>query len=372
MAFLKVTPNEWLKARDFFAGLTKKQIGKDPKLNKKNQNGTQHSFLKIDNKILALANRKKEGILGKGAYGLAKIAQTQDGTPYTIKIEKGTLRKPDNPELIAMKQADYYHGEVTRESKNKRYTLQPYIDGTELTKLVKEKLSYTQKLIVAIKCCQAIQNDFHAKRVIHGDIKSRNFVGKIQNQNIQMKAIDLGFALVLPENTDKIIYRSRGTEGYIAPEIHAKKEFSFSSDVYALGKFMRKSLRLPGILSKQMILDNSIKRCSLDQAITTLIHKLKSRDDLQEPTMQLIQTWENEQKSHPKPKCTNIDNKIKSNIQSTKGQLTSTHHNNNSNLIAKTLVGSYLTILIVGCALLPLSQGLVLGLAGCLVGLGVN
>ncbi|MCS5710650.1 protein kinase domain-containing protein [Candidatus Berkiella aquae] len=372
MPFLKVTANEWKKAREFFARLTQKQINKDPKLSRKSQNGTEHSFVKINDRIVALAN-KKEGILGKGGYGLAKIAQTQDGQPYTIKIEKGTLRKANNTELMAMKQADYYHGEAARGSKNKRYTLLPYIEGTELKKLVNNKLSYTQKLIIAIKCCQAIQHDFHAKRVIHGDIKGRNFVGSIENQNIQMKAIDLGYSLVLPENTNNITYRARGTKGYTAPEILSKREYSFASDVYALGMTMRKSLRLPAILSKPMIHTQSSKRCSLEKAIATLIHKLKSRGDLQKPAIQLITTWENEQNSRQgKLKSAHVNKGKRSNAQHETAQRPSINQNTNRKFPVKLLMGSCFAILIAGCALLPLSQGLILGFTGCLLGLVVN
>lgn len=272
---------------------------------KKNHTGLEHSFIKIENQIVALANSKKEGILGTGNFGLAKLGEIREGTNYAIKIEGENSRDPNNRELKAMRALDFYHGEgvrhfkqykqfLKRQVKHKRYTLLTYVEGKELAQIIKnDGLNYTQKLITSIQCCLAVKV-FHDKHVLHLDIKPENFVANVADQDIKVKLIDFGFSRVLPDNQNSVILNLIfGTSPYIAPEIMRENEYSIAADIYALGMTLQK-LKLPRNLYANMINQNKNNRGTIDETIQRLIEALKSQPNLEESALQLIQQCDEE------------------------------------------------------------------------------
>ena len=82
-------------------------------------------------------------------------------------------------------------------------------------------------------CCAISALDYvHQKKVIHRDIKPENFVF---DENGYLYLTDFGIAKYYkPENKKD----TSGTPGYMAPEILARKNYSYSVDFYALGIIM--------------------------------------------------------------------------------------------------------------------------------------
>ncbi|MBS0290365.1 MAG: protein kinase family protein [Proteobacteria bacterium] len=275
---LEFEGDEWAPANNHFK--TNPNVNRFKKKNK----DKGHSFVKIQNKLIALANKKVEGILGQGSFGVVKLGQDKDGNKYAVKVEGKKDIDEQSHEYRAMKLLNFYHGTMKRNlgapkkylketTDVKTYTLLELQEGVEFSKVL-VGLNNTQKLICAIACCQAIKQ-LHLKRIIHCDIKPENFVAKVENNDITIKAVDFGFSLILPNNQNYIIDGWAGTPGYIAPEIDSENKFSFSSDIYALGIMFKKDLGLPAYLYSNLIHQNpSARCCSLDDVIHALTIEL--------------------------------------------------------------------------------------------------
>lgn len=85
--------------------------------------------------------------------------------------------------------------------------------------------------------------ELHSKNLIHRDIKSHNI---FLMENMQVKLGDFGLAAVL-DNTKTIVDEVLGTPWYLSPETCKGGEFTFKSDIWALGVVLYRmcSLRWP-------------------------------------------------------------------------------------------------------------------------------
>lgn len=237
-----------------------------------------HSFIRLNNnEIIGLANKKIDGILGEGNFGVVVKGQKRDRSVLAIKIEAGKKRSPKNKQVQLMKRIGFHLGETDRTlpkkkifkgklTKSKRYTAYAYLKGKELAKQIKA-LNQEQKYIVAMKCCEALM-ELHQKRIIHVDVKPENFIADIQGNNIVVKPCDFDFSLMLPEGQDCLeLNYWCGTTAYMAPEIGKHLEistYSFAADIYSLGMMFKKDLKLPKEIYQQMIQHDRTQRCSLE------------------------------------------------------------------------------------------------------------
>ncbi|MBS0290364.1 MAG: protein kinase family protein [Proteobacteria bacterium] len=292
---LQFNDDEWTPAKKYF------EANPDAKRLKK-QNKNLHSFIKVKDKLIALANKNVEGILGTGGYGVVRLGQDKDGNKYAVKVEGAKKVNEELNEYKIMTLLNYYHGTMQRmlpvpkEHLNKltnvkTYTLMELQEGIGLNKI--KSLNYNQKLICAIACCKAVKT-LHSKKIIHADIKSDNFVARIEKNNIKIKAIDFGISMILPKGKNFIIDHYKGTKDFMAPEVRADHKFSFSSDIYALGVMFEKQLglyrrsRLVGLIVN-MTHPEASQRWSLDQAINTLLDELKEQPDLDEDAKRVLE-----------------------------------------------------------------------------------
>ncbi|MBN9288413.1 MAG: hypothetical protein BGO43_14215 [Gammaproteobacteria bacterium 39-13] len=261
-------------------------------------------------KAYAIANKKynrDDSKLGEGAYGKVKLAQDVDGHNFAVKIEARGKRGEDDAELRIMKAIGYTKGETVRQleqekefkgkkTKQKLYTMMELREGKELFNELytnaltpgqlyvpgsperKDELSSAQKLIIAIRCCQAIQ-DLHYRGVVHGDVKPANFMANIQGDHIVLGAIDFGFSFQLKEGEKSIKHKGipQGThKDYMPPEVienNARGEeaiFSPASDVYSLGKMLQEDFGLPKEFCEAMLKSNPDERLPLPEVIRRL------------------------------------------------------------------------------------------------------
>lgn len=283
---LTITDEEWNRADSYYSPNLIINF-KNNKLKKDKNADEEHSFIQIEGNVIALANKRIEGRLGKGGTANVKLGQDRAGNNFAVKIEEGKLRNKNNEELQIMKKLNYYFGQTQRNYtkpvlfknkmiRSKLYTVMQLKEGDELFDQVNQ-LTYTQKLIVAIKSCQAIQI-LHENNIIHGDMKSQNLMAKIAGNDIHIQIIDFGFSVIKPpKKSYKKLNVTRGTEGYIAPEIKAEKKYSFQSDIFALGKMFKRALNLPEDLYSNMIKEDPMDRCSLEDAIILLKTELNQQ-----------------------------------------------------------------------------------------------
>lgn len=92
------------------------------------------------------------------------------------------------------------------------------------------RLSTEQRYLLSINCLHALREQLHTQDVIHGDIKPDNMI--VDLNTLQVTFIDLGLGDFIsnPEDT-----ASRGTDGYIAPEIYRGNPPTIYSDIFAMG-----------------------------------------------------------------------------------------------------------------------------------------
>lgn len=301
MSYLNISEQEWLKAEDYFRdprNANKKLCRqRDPFYEK--QNTSIHSFIKVDNEIYALAANEYIGI---GTFGNVKVGQNRRGENVAIKIEGlDELRNEEDMAIKAMRRIGYFLGQFLRplgktitfrediSSQHKLYSVYKLREGEELyDALVENNYSYTQKLIIAIKCCLSIQK-LHNKGVIHADIKPENFKAQIEGNKVKIASLDYDFAVILPKGAK--CYKGEtycGTQGYIAPEIMKDFQYSFASDIYALGMLFKDDLRLPSTMYHAMIAKDRRSRPSMMSVLKTLLEALNHQDDLDEDAYEVI------------------------------------------------------------------------------------
>lgn len=305
---INVTQDEWKQAIAFFKTI-KGTWRKNAKIKMSRKiSKMRHSFIRFDNEIVALANKSQEGILGNGSYGTVVVGQCQSGDNCAVKIEEGTKRESTDIRVQVMKKLHYLLAESSRtlpkrkkakkDSQNsKRYTALVLRKGKNLAK-ISPLLNYQQKLIVAIKACEALL-DIHSQQIIHADIKPENMVVDVNGNNIHLEMVDFDFSMIVPENQDCVISRWKGSEDYMAPEIAAQKEqailtrepqtpYTFSSDIYALGRMFKINLKLAKHLYRDMLEQKPQDRCSLQKIMLRLVDTLAKSEELDVDSLQLI------------------------------------------------------------------------------------
>ncbi len=274
------------EAAETFFNAEKKARAAPTKMEKTDPN--LHSFIQLDNNdIIRLANKKTEGILGEGNFGVVVKGIKRDRSECAIKIEAGMKRSPQDEKVKLMKRIGYHLGETHRKlirkkkfkgklTQYKRYTAYTLLRGSELKKQL-QNLTQEQKTIVAIKCCEALMA-LHKKRIIHCDVKPENFIANIEGNSISAKTCDYDFLMMLPPNTDHLeLDYWCGTPEYMPPEIsktHQKSIFSFASDIYSLGIMFKKDLELPKNIYTPMLHADRLKRCSLEETHLKLMTTL--------------------------------------------------------------------------------------------------
>ncbi len=265
---IRVTDDEWAQVAQLFS-----QNSEKAKLDKKEYN-LSHSFIRIGAGFYALQNKD---YLGEGNYGKVKLIMNQAGQQFAVKIEGAGLAADNQAEKEIMQLVGLYIGEMQRQygkefkgrlSAHKLYTLMKLLKGHELhdhlyfgQRLVKKEVDEGSRLLIAIKAAEAIQF-LHDNRIVHCDIKPENFMMNVDGDQITISSFDFGFSVKLPVGEDSIMDKPKGSDFYLAPEIEDAKysdneqdlgEFSFASDVFALGKMFEHDLELSSLVPDSLL-----------------------------------------------------------------------------------------------------------------------
>jgi len=297
-----ITPEQWTQAESF---LQDKPNG--TKIDRKG--GGDISFVKIENQIFAMTNKKFFDPLGEGTFGTVKMIENKEGARFAVKIEgRGARGEQDAEKRIgeitgfligeasrALDKPKDFKGKVTNQ---KLYTVMQLQPGKDIAKHIYGdhqnkplQLNDTQKLLIALKCCQSVQT-LHDKRTIHADIKPANFVTDINGNQITLGAVDFGFSMIKQADQEVIVAPWKGSHPYMAPELGNDKRhkacFSNASDVFALGKMFENDLNLSPHVFQDMLTNDPTQRASINSVITKLISELENRSDLDSAAQQII------------------------------------------------------------------------------------
>lgn len=114
-------------------------------------------------------------------------------------------------------------------------TVNNWIDGSELEP---ENIARVKALL---DVCSALRF-LHDKRILHRDIKPEN-VGLVKEMDVfKAKIFDFGLARCLekyiPNDDGCYSLGYAGTKRYMAPEVHLRKPYNLTSDVYSFGILM--------------------------------------------------------------------------------------------------------------------------------------
>ena len=179
--------------------------------------------------------------LGKGAYGLVKLAtHKRTNEKFAVKIyEKSRLTDPSkranvNREISILKRISHpsiiSFGKMIENSESV-FLFTEFVAGTSLfthlTRHAGKKISENvckglfKQILEAVDYC-------HALKIAHRDIKLEN----ILIHNSVIKVIDFGFATINQPKCRTFC----GTPSYMAPELVKREEYSpFAVDIWALG-----------------------------------------------------------------------------------------------------------------------------------------
>lgn len=255
---LNISEQEWKRAKAYF-----KANPASVKLARRKGVAEEQSFIKVDGQIYCLASSQcyEKAILGEGKFSRVKLAQ-QYGTDkiVAVKIEGIAAKDASDDAYMISEVLGFAHGQAERRldeprlykdviTNKKFYTITEYITGDELSNVLYEDPSNTiepeQFLILLIKTSVVLLG-LHRLGVIHGDIKEQNFMADIQGYHILVAAIDFGFSKIIEEDkTSLILDRIQGTPEYMAPEIVNHGQYSFASDIFALGKMYQYIYNFP-------------------------------------------------------------------------------------------------------------------------------
>lgn len=102
----------------------------------------------------------------------------------------------------------------------------------------------------------------HAQRILHRDIKSHNI---FMNKEHEIRIGDFGVAKQLHDQVD-FAATLVGTPFYVSPEICAKREYDFKSDMWGLGCILYEMCerKVPFKSSKNNVLFRKIRKGSVE------------------------------------------------------------------------------------------------------------
>ncbi|MBD3180507.1 MAG: protein kinase, partial [Candidatus Latescibacteria bacterium] len=184
------------------------------------------------------ARYQKKKLLGSGAAGEVYLvndnlekkntalkipSNVDEKASETFFNEFRTLSSLDHPGLVKV-----FDFGVLKE--NIPYFTMEMVDGEDIKTFLSNNinLSYIPELLE--KVISALRY-LHKNETLHGDIKPQNIMIIKEGEEIEVKLLDFG----LSASAGKVREGISGTPRFLPPEIICDKEYSESSDLYALG-----------------------------------------------------------------------------------------------------------------------------------------
>eukprot|EP00929_Paragymnodinium_shiwhaense_P119865 TRINITY_DN91777_c0_g1_i1.p1 TRINITY_DN91777_c0_g1~~TRINITY_DN91777_c0_g1_i1.p1 ORF type:complete len:383 (+),score=70.98 TRINITY_DN91777_c0_g1_i1:189-1337(+) len=240
--------------------------------------------------------------IGQGSYGKATLVQDAEGKLYVMKtIDMSAMDKKQRRDAINEVRVLSFlkHPYIVsyRESFSENSTLaivMDYADGGDLYQRIsstrKSQQSLSERTIMRWFTEAALALKYmHDKHVLHRDLKSQNL---FLTSSDRLRVGDFGISKVL-ENTAAFARTAIGTPYYLSPEICQEKQYSFPSDMWALGCVLYEmaALKVPFDAQNLQALVQKIVRGPMPPVPPTYTGELKQlcwdllcRDQAQRPS----------------------------------------------------------------------------------------
>ena len=153
---------------------------------------------------------------------MSKLRIIQKKSVHSIIAENTFLRKIHHPLTICM--------ESSFQDRDNLFLVMENMKGGDLRFHIIKHRKFPEKVLKFWIACITLSLEYiHNENIIHWDIKPENLIFDSQGY---LHITDFGIAKVWkPENKKD----TSGTPGYMAPEIMARRNHSFSVDFYAMG-----------------------------------------------------------------------------------------------------------------------------------------
>lgn len=224
-------------------------------------------------------------IAGEGGFGTVCIGRSLT-TGEFIAVKLITNADNEDEEERSILETLKEHRGAFRTEDNTLVIMSKFHMGTDLLDHLKHDLSLENRLELAIKACESIQN-MHENGLIHLDVKPENFIANITDNDVKVTRIDFGTSLKISDETPEILERhdcglnAKGTKGKWAPEVagthcydnramHPNRIYSKAADVYSLGVMLKEDLNLDLAVIKDMLIEKHEDRVSLVEVIKQL------------------------------------------------------------------------------------------------------
>ncbi len=206
-----------------------------------------------DGKIIILFTKHKtakDRIVGKGSDNVIKYAYNlNDRTTQVVGVHKPRnpettpdkllhpitlMRKLGESNVPKVEGCVIDQNSVKSPTGLKRYTVMQWYNEGSLDRL-NNQMSFQMKHSVSLQMLEILAR-FEELGIVHGDLKSQNFVYKFQNSSLCVRAIDLDRSFQLNENSPN---KKIGTIIYSAPEVLSNSQMqSLKADVYSMGLYL--------------------------------------------------------------------------------------------------------------------------------------
>ena len=186
--------------------------------------------------------------LGRGSFGVvSKVRDRRDGKVYVskaIRVDqlKAHRQRETLAEVLNMRRVDHEHIVKLLAAfveDGHLYIIMEYAEQGDLHHAIKRRAAakqpYTEAELWPMfwQMCRGLQH-LHDNRIIHRDIKPLNL---FQTADGRIKIGDLGVSRVVQD--ERMLVKSRvGTPLFLAPELVAKRPYSFAVDVWSIGCVM--------------------------------------------------------------------------------------------------------------------------------------
>lgn len=203
------------------------------------------------------------GLIGEGGFGkVKKIQKKETNEIYALKVIKCNLQTTKRTQRIHLKReiqilSNIYHPAILKyisydlTEKNQKIKLSivtEYMSHGSLDKVIEKEVNNkkprnwneTTKIINLYGIASAMSY-LHSRKIIHRDLKPANI---LEDKNFYPRIADFGLAKCFVSESEQSSDGTKGTIGYIPPEVYCGEEWTCAGDVFSFSMIAYELLTL--------------------------------------------------------------------------------------------------------------------------------